>query len=245
MKNIFIYWTGEKPSLIEILHELMALHYRNGSNYRLISITKESFCSDYSNIPECFGLLCPAHQADVARVWAVCEHGGIWLDSDTIVMGSLSSLFQTCESKKGFFMTQNNECICNGIFGSQKNTLLLRAWRQHIIKYLKKNGPNIGWESIGNKFLTETYANHPELFDEYEIFNGLETMYPVNWDQCATKFLEGQYFTHKHLIREYQPVVALVNSVYKALCGLSKEQILESEYPLNYFINKSLRQLCL
>lgn len=30
--------------------------------------------------------MCPAHQADFVRVNVICDYGGIWLDSDTLVL---------------------------------------------------------------------------------------------------------------------------------------------------------------
>jgi hypothetical protein len=243
LKDIFAYWTGGKPVLIEILHELMSLHSRNGTNYTLNLLSGNDFVNNYKDLPKCFDLLCPAHQADVVRVWTLLEHGGIWLDSDSLVLNSLSSLFDICETKNGFFMTQNREVIFNGVFGSNKNTLLMNKWKEHILRTLDQHGENIHWTQIGNQFLTESYIKNKSLFDEYVVFDGPGTMYPVNWDQCVNSYLEKPYWTYRHLTRDFQPLIVLVNSVYKALGSHSKAQLLDSEYPLNYFINASLRSL--
>ena len=242
-KNVFAYWTGDKPALIEILHELMRLHSNGGSHYNLNILSRDDFLRDYSDIPACFEALCPAHQADVVRVWALHEHGGIWLDSDTIVMNSLASLFYLLESRAGFFVTENNNCICNGVFGSRGRTDLLCRWKSYISNHLSDHGPNIQWTEIGGKYLTHACRKHKELFDEYIIYDGSQTVYPVAWNQCVNAFLEKPYWTHRHLVRDNQPLIVLVNSVYKALGGLTKRQIIESEYPLNYFLNASLREL--
>lgn len=201
-KNVFTYWIGDKPSLVQILHELMTLHSKNGANYSLHMLNRESFLRDYSDVPECFDRLCPAHQADVVRVWALSRHGGIWLDSDTLVMGSLSCLFDDISSgKDGFFMTENNECLFNGVFGSKRNTPLMLEWKGFIKNHLAQHQENIDWTAIGNMFLTSTYENKKELFDDYVVYDGLSTMYPVNWDQCVDSFLKSPYWTYRHLIR--------------------------------------------
>ena len=67
----------------------------------------------------------PTHQADFVRVNVICDYGGIWLDSDTLVLDSLDSLFDILETKSGFFIKQNNSHLCNGIFGSNPKTLLM------------------------------------------------------------------------------------------------------------------------
>jgi signal transduction histidine kinase len=61
--------------------------------------------------------LCPAHQADFVRVHVICDYGGIWLDSDTLVLDSLDSLFDCMEHGHGlglqlvqeFLKKQNSE----------------------------------------------------------------------------------------------------------------------------------------
>jgi hypothetical protein len=45
------------------------------------------------------------------------------------------------------------------------------------------------------------------------------------------------------IIREYQPLVVLVNSVYKQLENKAEEEILKGNMPLNYFINKSIENM--
>jgi len=244
LRNVFTYWEGEQPSLVEVLIELMRLHSKDGAHYNFKCLSKEQFLSEYDDVPDCFDSLSYAHQADVVRVWALLRHGGIWLDSDTLVMNSLLSLFEILFNKKaGFFVTQNNRGLCNGVFGCQSNTYLMATWKKHVQNHLLIHGPNIKWEAIGNQFLTETFLTKRELFNDYIIFDGLSTMYPVNWDKCVDIFLNEPFSTWKHLAREYQPLIVLVNSVYKALAPYSKNEILESEYPLNYFITASLRSL--
>lgn len=66
-------------------------------------ITDENVKDFIKDIPEYFSKLCPAHQADFVRVNVICDFGGIWLDSDTIVMESLDSLFDFIENKKRGF----------------------------------------------------------------------------------------------------------------------------------------------
>ena len=58
----------------------------------------------------------PAHQADFVRVNVICDYGGIWLDSDTLVLDSLDSLFDIIDNKDGFLIKENNKILWNGIF---------------------------------------------------------------------------------------------------------------------------------
>ena len=64
-------------------------------------------------------------------------------------------------------------------------------------------------------------------------------MYPVNWYYCVNQFLKSEYENHKKLIREFQPLIILVNSLYKELENKNIKETINGNYPLNYFLNKS------
>ena len=83
----------------------------------------------------------------------------------------------------------------------------------------------------------------PEYYSNYMIFNGLDTMYPVNWNNCVREYLDNPYDNYKNYIREYQPLLVLVNSVYKKLENKTEEEILQGTMPLNYFINMSIENM--
>ena len=105
-------------------------------------------------IPEYFYKLCLAHKADFVRVNVIHDYGGIWLDSDTLVMESLDPLFDILEEKDGFFILQNDQLFWNGVFGSKQNTPLMKEWKKNMFEILNKKGENIAWTEIGNSLLT-------------------------------------------------------------------------------------------
>jgi hypothetical protein len=237
--NIFIYWTGKEYSLIKLLRKLIYLHSINETKYKVHFITISNLLEYIENIPLCFYSLHPAHQADFIRVNVIYNYGGIWLDSDTLVMDDLSSLFDTLKENKGFFIKQNNETLCNGIFGSIANTDLMKDWKDYINEVLKNNN-KINWEDIGNKYLNDKYINNPDLFENYKLFNGLDNMYPVNFYSCLSEYIEKPYDNYINIVKEYQPLLILVNSVYHKLHNLSEEEILKNNIPLSYFLRKSI-----
>jgi len=242
-RNIYIYWVGNEYKLISILRKIIYLHSTNGIGYKVNLINKNNIKEYIKDIPDYFDTLLPAHQADFVRVNVICKYGGIWLDSDTLVMDSLDSLFDLIEQKKGFFILQNNDGLWNGIFGSKPNTPLMIKWKNEMIKMLNEKKNKIEWLDIGNYMLDNFYKEDATLYDNYEIFKGLDNMYPVNWDKCVDEFLKKPYDNYKNIIRNYQPLIVLVNSVYKELENMSTQEILNSHMPLNYFINKSIYNL--
>ena len=242
-RNIYLYWVKHEYKLVSILRNLIYLHSTNGVGYKIHLITDKNISEYVSDIPPYFNNLCPAHQADFVRVNVICDNGGIWLDSDTIVVDSLDSLFDLIETKNGFFIKENNDILWNGIFGSKPNTPLLMEWKKQMRKLLDIKLGNIGWTDIGNVMLQNIRIKTPALYDNYKIFNGLDNLYPVNCIHCVTEFIDKPYDNYKQIIREYQPLVVLVNSVYKCLENKTEKEILQGNMPLNYFINKSFENM--
>jgi hypothetical protein len=243
-RNIFLYWVGNEYKLIILLRKLIYLHSRNGKGYNVILLNNQNIHEYIQYIPDYFCNLCYAHQADFVRVNVICDYGGIWLDSDTLVIDSLDSLFDTIENKNGFFIKQNNKNLWNGIFGSKKQTPLMIEWKRKMIEVLDIKQNTITWSEIGNNMLDNFSYQNSLLFDNYEVFNGLDNLYPVNYDVCLDEFIHKPYDNYKNIIREYQPLIVLVSCVYRSIEKFNNdEEILNADMPLNYFINKSLENL--
>ena len=92
-RTVYIYWDGPCPSLIKILRDLIYLHADSGKGYEVKLLNQENIRDYVNDLPECFPNLKPAHRADFARDCVLSKHGGIWLDSDILTLGSLDSLF--------------------------------------------------------------------------------------------------------------------------------------------------------
>lgn len=238
-RNIYLYWVGKEYKLISILRDLIYLHSTNGVGYKVNLITDKNIREYVKDIPDYFSSLCPAHQADLVRVHVICDYGGIWLDSDTLVIDKLDNLFDLIENKNGFFIKENNTILWNGIFGSKKQTNLMIEWKKNLTNILNQKKNTIAWSEVGCQMLQSMYNKNPSLYNDYKIFEGLDNMYPFNWNKCVNEFIEKPYDNYKNIVREYQPLVVLVNSVYKKLEDKTEKEILEGNMPINYFINKS------
>lgn len=242
-RNVFIYWVGIEYSLIQLLRKLIIKHSSSGIGYNLHFITKININEYIDNLPLFFYELQPAHQADFIRVMVICKYGGIWLDSDILVIESLDSLFDIIENQNGFFITENNIDICNGVFGSKKNTQLMVLWKNNMLKILNEKKNNIKWTEIGSSIIKQIIKNNQHILDDYKVFNGLNTMYPVNWNKCVKEFILKPYSNYKNIEFKFQPLIILVNSVYKKLNKYNEEQIINMNIPLTYFIKKSFNNL--
>lgn len=243
--NVFLYWVGNEFKLITILRRLIYLHSKSGNGYKVHLINHENIKDYVSYIPDFFYYLRPAFQADYVRVSVICDYGGIWLDSDTIVMESLDTLFEKLNVTDGFFIREtnglnNSNNICNGIFGSKPGTTLMLEWKNIIIEVMNEKKLDISWCELGCKILIDFDTQNPELFENYEIMNGIDNIYPVRWYSCLENFIYFPYDNYINILKDYQPLIILVNEVYQCVEHMSEEDIMNSRFPMNYFINKSL-----
>ena len=218
----------------------MYLHSKNGQGYEIHFITDGNVKSYIPNISDYFYKLQVHHQADYVRVILIEKYGGIWLDSDTLILDKLDSLFDLTKEKDGFFIKENNKIICNGVFGSKKQTPLMKYWKSKMIYELENNFDDINWSTIGSVILRNIDENY---YDNYKIFDGLDNIYPINWTECIDEYIMKPYEEHKNIIREYQPLIILVNSVYKKLENFDIDKILNGKLVINYFINKSFENM--
>ena len=236
-KEVFLYWTGPKYSLIHVLHDIVKIQAtKQHFKATFLDDTNLKDYIDMSELPRCFNKLRPAHKADVIRVFVLEKYGGIWVDSDTIITPSFNELFE----EKGFFVLENNSVLWNGVFGTQPHSPLMVEWKRQIQDTLSHRGHKITWTQLGNVMLENIKANSPQLFDEYTIIKGLDTVYPSNWDNACNEFVHQDYDHYVNLTRRYQPFVVLVNSVYKELQHKTYEEILKLRVPLVYFLFNSL-----
>ncbi len=239
-RTIYIYWDGPCHSLIEILKDLIYLHADSGKGYKVKLLNQENVKDYVDDLPKYFSSLKPAHRADFARVCTLRKNGGIWLDLDTLVLGSLDCLFDTIEEKEGFFLLENNKNICNGFFGTKKETRIMKVWENIMREKVDKHKTNIEWTEIGSNILYKLSIEQPDLYTNYKFFNGLDTVQPVPLGRSVKAYLKKPYDFYRNITRDYQPLLVLNQNIYKNLRGMTKQDILNAEMPINYFINKSL-----
>lgn len=235
-KNVFVYWEGPEFSLISLLRKIIYKFSDNGNNYKVFFLN-DSNISQYIDIPKEYYSLAVNHKSDLIRANIIYKYGGIWLDSDTLVMSNLDSLFDIIDKKDGFLIKENNSIVCTGVFGSKSKTDFLFEWIERIDFKIKNK--NLGWSDIG-PMMVHSIHKTTSTTEGYEIFNGLDTVYPVNWDVCVEYFLHKKRDQYKILEREYQPFIILVNSVYRNLENKTEEEILEMDNILSHFLQKCI-----
>lgn len=236
-RNLFIYWIEDDFKLIYILRKLIELHSKSDKGYCYHFINNENILDYIYPYPDFLERIGPTQKSDYLRTYLLYTFGGIWLDSDTLVIESLDILFDYLETKSGFFILQNDSIICNGVFGSIPGTPLLKEWLSQQTAYINNKNTKLNWNEIGSEMLSHIICKNRKLLDNYEILKGLDTMYPVNWNNCKEQYLQMNYNNYKTIEKEFQPLLILVHTVYRAFEEMSLENIQKT--PLFYFLEKS------
>tara|TARA_R110002012_G_C11478950_1_gene594813 strand:- start:34 stop:834 length:801 start_codon:yes stop_codon:yes gene_type:complete len=238
-KNVFIYWEGPEYSLISLLRKIIYKFSDDGKNYK-VHFLNDSNISQYIDIPEEYFNLSVVQKADLVRVNVVYKYGGIWLDSDTLVMSNLASLFDIIDNQSGFLIKEDNLYVCNGVFGSKSKTQFLSECVKRIADTIKTQTPEqLSWSALGPSMVNDIHLS-TNMTSDYKVFNGLDTLYPIECGKCGYHFLNKKRDEYKTVEREYQPLIVLVHPVYIGLENKTEEEILEMDNILTYFLQKCI-----
>ena len=128
-----------------------------------------------------------AHKADVVRLMALSEVGGVYLDLDTITLQPFSTL-PDAQVVLGFQARANRSRggICNGVIKADRNARFIRAWlRQYA--WFRSRGGRHNWARHSVKLPFRLYLDagpevHVVPFDYFH--------YPL-WMNTDRLFAEG------------------------------------------------------
>lgn len=191
--NVWSYWQGHMPEYIKICIETMK---RNCDNFTLL--TPENI-SDYIynsplDIDKCRKLNKAAHLADIYRVAVIFNHGGLWLDCDTIMINSLQTFKSMVSSYDDsiFYSRWNDGRVLNGYFYATKENPLIEEWLFKINQLIRRQSISNTWTLFGEKILTPL-VNSCE-FKTIEINRTI--FLPINIDKIPWIFFEPFHWSN-------------------------------------------------
>lgn len=142
--------------------------------------------------------------ADVIRVMLLKQHGGIWLDLDTIILSSRSEKFfsPNKDFQVSFFGDIDKRSIHIALINAKQNTELMALWLEFIKEKLAnlKTDTVIGWDFFGNAFINDYSKKHTE---EIEIMDRRLVMpeVPLISDSLSAEqaYHEYYFFQSRHI----------------------------------------------
>jgi len=160
---IWQYWetVGKKPAFIDGLHEIA----KKNAGVEVILVTPETLPQYLPKIhPRIHQIAGIAHKADMIRSMLVKEHGGMWLDSDAVVLKKLDWIFDlldkyefVCFNDKGKLELRPDlpwgtpPMVRINCFASRPQGLIVSEWvRQQHAKFPRTK---YRWQEVGSEIL--------------------------------------------------------------------------------------------
>ncbi len=189
--TIFSYWEGPKSALIEICQE--SLCRWNPARVRVLGPDDVP-----APLLEATAGISLAYRSDLVRLWALLNHGGLWVDADTVCMSEISEVDQIPELDLfGVFNPhQRRGWGVDGVLatpiGGRKNSPVLREMYDQCLRSVRRiqSGERVpyGWTSVG--LATAAWKRHRDRPSVRRKQHW--QLHPVPWYLRAASFLSEQ-----------------------------------------------------
>jgi hypothetical protein len=238
---IWQYWEtrGEKPRYIDGLHEIA----KRNSGVEVILVTPQTLADYLPDLePEILGVAELAHKADMIRTRLVMRHGGMWLDSDAVVLSDLNWLFDLLAEHE-FVGFNNQGRMQEARPWVRVNCFLSRPDGQVVSEWVagqrqKLTQATFGWSEIGAAMLNLICLAHPDLVNILP----LEKICPIPHKKVADFLLKDDALAGRILDECF--MVMLSNRSIEIrqipLQHLTVEKIAAGDYVLSRILRQAL-----
>jgi hypothetical protein len=148
---VWLYWEGECPEWIQACQRTIFAH---ASDVRLL--TPETFAQLWDTDRDInLTRLRPAHRADFIRAFLLARYGGLWIDSDCLIMQPLRAILDALREHDFIGHRERSGYVSNGFMGARPGSRIAATFYRRICAILRSGQP-LGWISLGGQPLTET-----------------------------------------------------------------------------------------
>ena len=191
---VWLYWEGECPAWIEACRQTIQAHTKN---LRLLEPNDFNILRHRDRDID-LSRLQVAHRADFIRVYLLAHYGGLWIDSDCLVMQSLDSILAILNQTEFLAHRERSGEISNGFIGAPPGSRITAEYYQRVCQILR-SGRRLGWVSIGSEPLTQIL--NTTRFDWHEL--PCEQIQPICWRDSRVFFQSGTSEEHeRHIDRQ-------------------------------------------
>jgi len=177
-----------------------------------------------------------AVKCDVIRAFLLQRYGGIYIDSDAIILDDLSCYFEKLKEKEFIIARRSshgkNHCSV-GFYGCQANSKIISDYVEQI-KHTLKNNNEVSYNDLGAALLTPIVDKH---IDTVEILPESEVQ-PVTFEDARTVFIDKDV-PLTDILPENQKILMLFNGPF---ANELKNITIDSLYYSDYFISRVFRK---
>lgn len=249
--NIWLYWDSLDSNItypfIQLCHETV---YKNCSkNFNIILLNKDNimkYLPELSEYKDKLDKLIIAHKVDIYRIMLLYKYGGIYIDSDTIVMKDLSDIIDKLKTFDfvgfgctGYICKDGYGKPSNWILASRPKTMLMKKILDKQLELIKKPidyhdiGKLLIWEVLDEMIKNHNYKyyQYPNTVDGTRDKNGKwvtsDTVFssiPIEYDDDS-KFLFYVFYNH---------------DMDSSIKRLSKKELLSKNWNFTKYLKKAL-----
>ncbi|WP_449436491.1 capsular polysaccharide synthesis protein [Pedobacter steynii] len=121
-----------------------------------------------------------AHRADFIRAFLLKKFGGLWIDSDCVVIKSIQPLIDILNMYDFVGYRERSGDVTNNFMGASLNSTIASNYYNRVCKILR-SGQQINWLTIGSEALTATLNEGKASWYELKV----EQIQPVCWSNPA------------------------------------------------------------
>jgi SAM-dependent methyltransferase len=185
---IWLYWEGDLPDWIERCHASIFAH---APGARLLDRSEFELIWDRDRDID-IGRLRPAQRADFIRAFLLWRHGGIWIDSDCLLMGSLEEVQRLLERHDFIAHRDRQGLFPNGFMAAAPQSRVAAELYRRICERLRSRRP-LGWISLGGEPLTHILRTITANWHELPC----ERIQPVCWSEPQRFFAVAEAAVHE------------------------------------------------
>lgn len=237
---IWQYWEtrGHKPAYIDGLHAIA----RKNAGIDVIQVTPSTL-NDYlpDMSPEILEIEVLAHKADMIRTRLVEKYGGMWLDSDALVLRDLNYLFDYLSDYEFVGFTSGGVCnekksrIRINCFVSKPKGTVISEWVRRQEEKLPAT--KFKWEEIGTDLLNPICLENKSSIKILD-YRDISPIRPGHVEDFSSVWKSA-----RRIVRRC-PIVMMSNATIKrknrGLTELSIEELADGNFLLSDMINAAI-----
>ena len=235
-----MYWENKNDSCPEYINLCIKSVYKkceNDFDIRLLNQqTIYKFVDLHKNFKEIKTI---AHKADYLRYKLLYEYGGIWIDSDMIVLKNLRSISNKLNSHNHVLIKSYNNIMSINFMVAKPKNKIFKECIQVVEKKLNYK-TKFKWSEIGSNLITSICRknNNVLYLNPYKIS-------PLRWNECHIlgKPINQIEKDKLNSIMDSNFVAISNKAQHKKkqnIIGMNQKQLLESDMLISFLFRKAL-----
>lgn len=185
---VWAYWEGPCPPWIRACRRTIAAHAQ-----QIRFLTPESFDRLWDRDRDIdLSRLRVAHRADYIRAFLLHRYGGLWIDSDCLVMQPLQPLLDVLAAHDFVGHRERSGLISNGFIGACPGSRIASQFYDRVCRILRTRRP-LQWTTIGSEPLSAVINDNARGW--YEL--PCERVQPVCWSHPEEFFANCHTADHE------------------------------------------------